>query len=272
MRMRHPFLPITAFLFSVGVASNASAAPKTAKKPAAGAKAPSACGIKFLPLAVGNSWTYTPGIAPIALPPVEEKQSPLAIKKIVIKVAAIDVKPDKTVVSLEEQIGERKLTTTITCSVGKIDLSPDAFWFGGEPGGFLGMEMTKFDRKGTTWVLTDGTVGEAQWREDFVAQWKRVPAKGTNAPINTGKLEVERQFTPAVSEDVSTPLGQMKAEKLAISVTGRVTIDGATADAKPYPLKANLINSLWLVDGIGVVQVLNSYAHLYVLSETNIAK
>ena len=235
------------------------------------AKQVSACGIKFLPLLVGNSWTYKNVAAPTALPPLEEKQSPLAAKEIVVTVASIETKGADTVVTFDEKVGTHTLKTTLTCGPGKVDLSPDAFWFGGEPGGFFSLDFPTFNRKGTTWVLTNGTIGENPWREDIVATWKRTPAKETGASPSSGKIEIERQFTPAQPETLNTPIGVMAAEKLAIQITGRITVDGQAADAKPYELKAGLINSLWAADGVGIVQVLNSYAHMYILSSVNLA-
>ena len=240
-------------------------------KAAVGGKAVSACGIKFLPLLVGNSWTYKSVAAPIALPPVEEKQTPLAAKEIVVTVASIETKGNETIVTFDETVGTRKLKSTLTCGPGKVDLSPDAFWFGGEPGGFFSFEFPTFSRKGTTWVLTNGTIGDNPWREDIVATWKRTPTKDSGATPGSGKLEIERQFTPALPETINTPMGTMAAEKLAIQVTGRITLDGAAPGSKPYELKAGLINSLWAAEGVGIVQVLNSYAHMYVLTAVNLA-
>ncbi len=262
---------VGAFVMPAAAKPNPTSSDKSKNKAAVGAKAVSACGIKFLPLLVGNWWSYQSVAAPIALPPVEEKQTPLPSKQILVTVAAIETKGSETIVTFDETVGTRKLKTTLTCSPGKVDLSPDAFWFGGEPGGFFSLEFPTFSRKGTTWVLTKGTIGENPWREDIVATWKRTPTKDSGATPGSGKLEIERQFTPALPETINTPMGAMAAEKLAIQVTGRVTLDGQAPGNKPYELKAGLVNSIWAADGIGVVQVLNSYAHMYVLSAVNLA-
>ena len=37
---------------------------------------------------------------------------------------------------------------------------------------------------------------------------------------------------------------------------------------KPMELPANWISQLWLADGVGLVQSLNSYAHMYQLTES----
>jgi hypothetical protein len=36
---------------------------------------------------------------------------------------------------------------------------------------------------------------------------------------------------------------------------------------KPMELPANWISQLWLAEGVGIVQSLNSYAHMYQLAE-----
>lgn len=261
--MRSITLALCAITLSSSLVT-AFAAPKKAAAPQ------SPCGIKFLPVAVGNTWTYKNVPAPIALPPAEEKQAPLPAKQVSVAITAVTAQGPDTMVTFEETVDGRKLTTSMKCSAGKIEFSPDAFFFNAEPGGYLGLELSNLERKGSTWTLTNGTIGEAPWQESFVAKWKRLPTKGTNASVNAGKVEVERVFTPAEPENVATPNGPVLAEKLAIAVTGRITVDGSAADVKPYELKAGIINTLWFADNIGVAQVLNAYAHMYVLSEVKL--
>ena len=137
----------------------------------------------------------------------------------------------------------------------------------GEPGGFIGLKLDEVQHpKGTSWQLTNGGIGEAEWREDLTAKWTRTPHEGSEVKPAAGKLELERRFTPQQPEIVPTKLGSYKAEKLGLITTGRVIIDGAPADAKPSELPANWISVLWLAEGAGVVQTLNPYQHMYQLS------
>ncbi|MGE3548098.1 MAG: hypothetical protein AB7L28_29515, partial [Kofleriaceae bacterium] len=205
-------------------------------------------------------------------------------KSFVITVKSVEEKGGDTVVTLEEKLtyelkdpkkptDERLVTSTITCSGNgkKIDISPDSFFFAAEPGGYLGLTLTKLDRKGTSLQLTGGTVGDNPWREDLIATWTETPGQGIAAKLGSGKLELERQFTPQVPESVSTKQGSYVAEKIAVTTTGRVTLEGArSAGFKPQELPGNWTNLLWLVDGVGVVQTLNSYAHMYQLSEATL--
>ena len=258
---------------------------KTAKTEAKGntgpaAKAPSACGVKILPLAEGNQWTYSSVAAPLPAEDAIKRIAPQPAKTVVITVKSIEAKKGAdTVVTLEEKItidltkdekkpvlDERTVTTTITCSDKKFDVSPESFFFAGEPGGYLGMKLDKVERtKGTSWQLTKGGIGDAEWREDLAINWSRTPTEGSSAKPGAGKLELERRFTPQQPEQIITKLGSYHAEKLGLVTTGRVTLD--VPEAKPSELPANWLTTMWLADGVGVVQSLNSYAHMYQLTD-----
>jgi hypothetical protein len=244
-------------------------------------KAAGACGVRILPLVEGNQWTY--GFVESGLPPRDDllKLMPSQPMSIVITVKSIETKGDDTVVNLEEKstadlskdpkkhiLDERTINSTITCNRTKFEISPDSFFFSGEPGGYYGLAFDKFDRpKDTTWKLANGTIGDQPWREDIVAHFTRTPVAGASAKLDSGKLELERKFTPAQPENVNTKVGLYLAERLAITITGRVTFDNPPPDSKPAELPAGWVNQLWLVPNVGVVQVLNSFSHKYMLTE-----
>jgi hypothetical protein len=271
----------------------ASGAPKAKKVPhqmldtSPGAAGPtgkaSVCGVKVFPLAVGNSWTYV--MVPSPLPPDDQikRISPPQAKQIDITVKSIDEgkKGADTVVTLDEKttidrttdpkkplVDEHTVTTTITCNAKKFEISPDSFFFSGEPGGYIGMKLDAVEHvKGTSWELTNGGIGEHEWREDLHAKWTRLPHEGSEAKLGSGKVEIERQFTPQPRESVSAKAGVYTAEKLGLVTTGRVTLDTpATPDTKPMELPANWITTIWVAPGAGVIQTLNPYAHMYQLS------
>lgn len=280
--------------------SDGAAAPKKAAVPGAGKAAP-ACGAKILPLAVGSVWTYNPVAAPQALPEALARLAPNQPKQIIVTVTSIEKAGADTVVKIEEKHGydlskdpkvpkivEQTVTGTITCNAkGKFDISPELFWFAGEPGGVHGLTFDAFTRKKETSLkLTKGTIGENEWIEEITAQFKRVPTEGTATKLPGGKLEMERRMTPQQPENIVTKMGSYKAEKLGVTTTGRITLDERLApEGKPCSasmidpvtkaekktpteaceLPANWINQLWLVEGVGVVQALNSYAHMYQL-------
>lgn len=258
------------------------AAPSLAvAKPKAGA-----CGSTILPLAEGNTWTYQTVAAPLPAEPAIVRISPPLPKGFVITVKSIEQQGGDTVVTLEEKITyeylnpkddkkptteERVVTATITCNAKKFDISPESFFFAGEPGGFGGLKLDKLDRKGTSWKLTRGTFGDTEWPEDIVATYAREPHAESGAKLGGGKLEMERRFTPLVPESIVTKTGSFKAEKIAVTTTGRVTLDGPLApEPKPMEMPAGWINQLWFVEGTGVVQSLNRYAHMYQLADSTL--
>lgn len=263
----------------------AGANPKQEAAKSAGSGKP-ACGVKLVPLVVGNQWTYNSIAAPMPAPEQIRRLSPAQPKAIVITVKSVESKGGETVVTLEEkltidrtrdpkkpEIDEFTYDSTITCTDKKFDISPNSFYFAGEPGGYLGLEITKLDHlKGTSLELKKGKVGEAQWREDLAFTWKRVPTEGSGAKLGSGKLELERVFTPQDPEPVTTKSGMMyKSEKLGLITTGRVTLDNpGNPNHKPMELPANWISTLWVSDGVGVVQTLNSYGHMYQLIDTTV--
>lgn len=265
--------------------SVAVSAPKK-KAAAAGAPTAPACGVTVLPLVVGNQWTYSQAVAPTAATTDIARISPPQPKSFLITVKTIETKGTDTVVTLEEKISydysrgdtkkpileDRVVMATITCNAKKFDISPESFFFAGEPGGYAGMVIDKLDRKGTSWQLLKGTFGEAEWPEDLVIQWTRKAHEASGATYGSGKLEMERRVTPAEAQAVITKAGSYpKAEQIAIKTTGRITLDKPlSADLKPMELPADWISQLWFVEGTGVVQSLNRYSQMYHLVDSQL--
>ncbi len=255
----------------------------------AGAKPPPpACGAKILPLVAGTVWTYEQVASRDPVDPELERKRliPRAARTVVITVKSIEPKGADTVAKLEEKstyeivpenkekkkpavMAEIVVNSTITCNKTKFEISPDSFFFAGEPGGYHELELDKIERsKDTSLKLVNGTIGEDKWEEDIVAHFTRKP--GADAKMAGGKLELERVFTPAQPEDVYTRSGgkYAKAEKLQLITTGRITLDTSIVQgAAPTPLELpkNWRSLLWMVPDIGVVQTLNMYAHQYQL-------
>lgn len=247
-------------------------------------KAAPACGAKVLPLVEGNTWRYNSVAAPQPADQAIARIAPAQPNTIVITVKKVEKQGADTVVTLEEKISidrtkekdkpileEYAYESTITCNDKKFDISPNSFFFAGEPGGYQGLEITKLDRKNTSLALTKGGIGAKPWREDIVLLWSRKPTEGSGAKPGSGKLELERQFTPQEPEDVVTKQGAYKSEKIALITTGRVTLDNpGTPTLKPMELPAGWLSTLWLANGVGLVQSLNKYAHMYQLAESSL--
>jgi hypothetical protein len=259
MSLRWSSLALLALCTAAG---SAAAQPKP--KPA------SACGQRLLPLTVGNQWVFEQGRPPTPPPDDRVKTSPVQPKKLTITVVAIETVGGKSVVKLEEDVDGMKAQTTITCGGGSFEPSPDSVFFAGEPGGVLNLTWDKLEQR-----LVTGKPFTAAWRQDLIATWKQVPAEGTTAELGTGKLEIEREFVLASgTEAIGTPYTaanpkKANARKLGVTVTGRVTLDRV---GKPNEMPANWTNYIWFVDGVGPVQILNNYFHLYMLAEATIVK
>jgi len=190
------------------------------------------------------------------------------------------------------KIFDKTIESTIVCSPkGRFDISPESFFFAGEPGGFRGLEFTKFERKKQTSLkLTNNVIGETEWIEEIVAEYQKVPTKGSNAKLTGGRLEMERKFIPQPVENTATRFGTFRTERLGLTTTGRIMLDTKLApDGKPCTQKklnekkeeiavpteicelpANWIANIWLSNNIGIVQTLNPYAHMYQLIDAKL--
>lgn len=254
------------------------------------AKAQTVCGERIMPLVEGNRWTY--GFVQSGIPLRDDflKLAPSQPGQVVITVKSIETRGTDTVVTLEEKttadlsrdpkkhiMDERTITSTITCNKTKFEISPESFFFAGEPGGYFGLTLENIERpKDTTWKLTNGVIGEGEWREDLIAHFTRKSVEGSGAKLDGGRLELERKFTPQQPENINTKVGVYNTEKLAITTTGRIMLDNPMApppevktDAK-MELPAAWINQLWIAPNVGVVQALNSYSHMYQLVEVQL--
>jgi len=253
-------------------------------------KTPSTCGTKVFAFAEGNEWTYGAVTSMIQLADNDPRKRMSPPQPKTVHVVVKSVKAEKgadTVITLEEKvtidltpqgstkaplIDERTLTTTITCNAkGKFEVSPDSFFFAGEPGGTLGLTVDKIDRShDTSWKLTNGGIGDAPWREEIVAHWTRTPSPGSDAKLGSGKLELEHAFTPQPPETIITKVGTYKAEKVGLLTTGRVTLENALQLTAPQELPANWLSTMWVAEGVGFVQVLNAYSHEYQLIDAKL--
>ena len=228
-----------------------------------------ACGVTALPLSVGNSWTYEPTAPPPdrALTDAQLRNTPLPPKKLVVTVTGVETKEGVTTVSLSEELDGRVHPTTITCRAGGAEfrMSPTAFWFTAEPGTTYGIELSDVERKGHTLELNGGKVIALEWHDDLTAKWKHVATGKAQPTLRSGTLELIRHFVVQPAETVAVKAGTWKALKIGIEITTKVTIEPAPANPlKDLPL---MVNFLYLADGVGVVQALNSFGQLYVLTE-----
>jgi hypothetical protein len=276
-------------LVAIGLAGTAGDAAAQKKK------AVKACGITAIPLSVGNQWVYEAVAHPTPLEEAQKKLLPPQPSKITITVAKVETVGEVTTVGLteviESQVGNpssaagnaagadgkqyktesRTLETTLTCTKTKLDFSPDSFFFSGEPGGFWNLTVDQVVRKNTSFPINKGKLTGVEWHDDLTFAWKRNPTEGTDADLGAGTFTMDRRLVITGEESVTTAFGVYStATKIGIETKGEITVEKATG--KPYLLPEGLVTFFWLADGVGIVQVHNTFIHAYQLTGATIAK
>lgn len=284
VRMMSKTLLVAASLVGAAVVTS----PGTAAAQKKG-KAVKACGITAIPLSVGNKWVYTPVQHPTPLDPAQTKMLPVQASKVTITVTAVEPNPnDKKAatvkltevveipVSVEEngkfipKVETKTLETQITCTATTMTISPESFWFNGEPGGLWNTTLDGVERTGHTFPFVGGKFQGAEWHDDVKASWTRVATPGSEADLGTGTLTLSRRVVFTGDEQVATALGQWKAAKVGTETHGEIAVANATG--KPYLLPDGIYSFFWIVDGVGIAQVHNSFVHAYSLTEMTVAK
>lgn len=261
---------------ALALASAAATTPLAAAQPKAPKPPPvvKACGVSAIPLVVGNEWTYEPVAAPAeyTLTDAQIKLTPVQPKKLVIKVTSIETKDGVTTVGLREDLDGKTHDTSITCTPGgaRFTVAMDAFWFAGEAGKVVGIELGPLERKGQTLALGGGKITGTDWRDDITTTWKHVPTSKSAPTLNSGTLKLGRHWVVQPDEPIATKFGSWTTKKLGLETTVELTIDPAPLNPLRQP--ALLVNFFWYADGVGPVQVLNSYGQMYQLSAATLAK
>lgn len=223
----------------------AAAAPKKAPKPA--------CGMNFLPLVAGNSWTFKSGnqLATVDILSVTEGKDP-------------EDKP-LTTIEVKESYARKSITTTWTCNAAGLRIAPDSFFFAGEPGGMPGMTVTVTKREDVTLAPDAAIVQDAVWIEKVFADVARSDAAGQGATHLPSKLELERHVLVHPIDPTAVPIGQFGAQKITFELRGRALAEGQRVDLQP-----KRPGGLWLVKGLGPVKVMDAYEKTWELTATNL--
>jgi hypothetical protein len=250
-------------------------------------KAPKACGITAIPLAVGNQWVYEAVAHPTPLEEAQKKLLPPQPTKITVTVATIETKDGVTTIGLTEEIQSlvsqpngqppktdtRTINTSATCTAESLTFSPDAFWFAGEPGGFWNLTVDKLTRPAAnvSFPIKKGKLSGVEWHDDISFAYQRTPTEGTDADLGGGTLSLSRRLVITGEESVTTAFGVYStASKVGIETKGEITVENATG--KSYVLPEGLVTFFWQADGVGIVQVHNTFIHAYQLTGAMIAK
>jgi hypothetical protein len=249
-------------------------------------KAVRACGISAMPLTVDNQWVYEPVAHPTPLEDAQTKLLPLQPSKVTITVRAVEptgkdgatVRLTEEVTSIvrgmeggkpTERVDVKTVETAITCTATSMTISPESFWFAGEPGGLWNVTLGAVERRGPTLPITAGRFNGLEWRDDVKTTFRRTASPGSEADLGAGTIDLRRRMVFTGDEQAATAAGRWRAAKIGIETKGEIAVDDASG--KPY-LLPDLYSFLWLVDGVGIVLVHNSFVHAYQLVSFTVAK
>ncbi len=220
---------------------------------AAPAVAPTACGIRSLPLAVGNTWTYKSGAATVTI-------------------AILNVAPGKTItgtaateIKVKELYGDRIVATTWTCTPGDgLTIPPESFFFSGEPGGATSGAFQVLTHQNATLPADGSLVLGATWVEKITADAVRGDASGEGLTHLPGKVELERHVTIGTVENLAMEVGQFAAQKVSFELRGRSLVEDQRYE---FPVKRP--GAIWIARGLGVVKIDDPFDKTWELISTN---
>lgn len=257
------FVSVVAAFAVVAIAGTAFAQRAKPPKPA--------CGITAFPFIEGMEWVFQATAPPTA--PTGPVAKPRQPARVIIKVLAVEPPADKkieeTVIKLEEKADDRVYNTTLVCKTDAIKVPPESFFFSGEPGGGLYMELGEVvHNEGSAWtyMFQRGKMVVPTWIEDIDVPFTRTPYPGSNAKMPNGMLDLQRNVIIGMPEEVTTQLGTFSATPVQVDLAGSVTLAFPDGEQK-FPIPANTLSKLWFAENIGVVQVYNTNGHLYQLVE-----
>jgi hypothetical protein len=227
------------------------------------AHADAPCGGSFMPIAEGAQRTYQ-YYKPESAPPPKPGQVILEQPKLLtIKVASMEKQDDATVVHLQEAYGDVTQETTITCSKDGVAVSPHSFFFAGEPGGGLGIELSDIQRDGTS--IPDKLRPGVSWSEQLSAKVTRTPSEGTEAELGAGKIQVERRLQVTSRERAKSSSKSYPAYRVDFELSGRGMVEPELETGVEIPAGAR--GTMWFASRAGLVRAENAHGEGWKLLE-----
>jgi hypothetical protein len=213
---------------------------------------PPACGLRSIPMAVGNYWVYK-----------------VASGTDLVTIKVVEVTPPKdgkpTQIKLEETWKGRTAPVVATCTPGGgYIIPPDSFFFAGEPGGGVGVTLKVTSHDAVTILPDEQLVADTPWIEILKAEATREPAEGTKAKHAPAKIELERHCLVKGNEEVVGLIGQWNPQKFTFELRGRAFVGEEKWD---IPIKRP--GAVWFVKGLGVVKLDDAFDRSWELVETN---
>ncbi|MBI4510092.1 MAG: hypothetical protein HY698_10695 [Deltaproteobacteria bacterium] len=214
-------------------------------RPASAQVKTAACGLRNLPLAAGNTWTYRSGSVDVTIRVLEVTAGKDAAGRPVTKI------------SVEEKLHGRTHTTSMSCTTQGLSVPPDSFFFAGEPGGAVGGKFTETAREGVTWPQDAALAPGISWVEKVKAD--------QSGPHLAAHVEVERHVAVKGPEQVVSPLGRFTAQRVGFELRGR----GVVKDQK-QELPVKRPGTFWIARGVGVLRVEDAFDRAWELVGTNL--
>lgn len=227
-----------------------------------------ACNLKAFPMVAGIEWVYEARAIPGRAPPKQPPPKPVQPEKVTIKILTVTKEGPITTIELEESSDYGTVKTTLTCERDKLNVPMNSFFFAGEPGGGLNVEVTDVERTGNSYLFRLGKVQIPEWTEEVKGKFTRTPPEGSKAMLFNGSFDLQRVVLIGLPEPVSTDLGDLSASPVQVDLRGSVTLD-STPEPYTFSVPANTISKLWFAENLGVVQVFNPNSHLYMLTAIN---
>lgn len=228
-----------------------------------------ACDITAIPFVVGTEWVYK--AVPPPTPPKGPLPKPRQPATVTIKVMSVEVQENKEVlITLEEKAEDKVYNTKLTCQKDALRVPPESFYFSGELGGGIQIQLGEVTHKepDVSWSyrFTKGKLTVPTWIEELKAPFTRTASEGSNIKIQNGSVDLQRNIIVGWNqpENLETDMGPMSATPMQVDLRGSVILDMANGPQE-FSIPANTLSKLWIVDGIGVVQVYNTNVHMFQL-------
>lgn len=248
---------VTLFSFAMILPSGGAEAKR--KRRARGPAA--ACGLRYLPLIEGRTWTYQ-----YAVPPLAEGEEPAADAPkariltaktpdtFTVRVKSVKQSAGKTTITLEESYRKVVRNTVLTCTSKGLTVPIDSFYFSGELPGALGFQIEDLELNGEMYPGKRGLKkGDTFWM-DIKAKLLRSPGGEADMKHLNATIELERQIVISQPEEVEVEHGIHDAHLVEVELSGRTSLE-------PTPDKQSTLtigkSRLWFADNLGLVRTYN---------------
>jgi hypothetical protein len=251
----------TLTVFALLIAAGGSADAKRKKKAAGGDPA---CDASYFPFVEGQVLTYK------LIPAEEEPAGPKAEWPTELKIEVKEIKRrgKSATITLVESFRKHSIETEITCSEAGFRISPQSFFFVGEAGGAVGMTLDQLKQDQADLPGPKDFRPGQEWTVYIKANVNR--ELKTDAKVETGnaKIEIDRKLSIGGRELVETGLGDQRAFRIDILLSGRAAIEPVLDKWVDLPVSSV---TLWLAPDLGVVRAMNRYGHGWELQSRTVA-